>query len=349
MVPAKGHRRARHRRHRRADHRAARPCRRGVRPPRPDDRFARRSARRGDRRARLSRRDPCAGLAVGARGRATTTADVRRPPHGVTNMATSSAHLVTARGDATSGDLTLLLARCAFWGIVAAKLITGWGVQWDIEWHVRVGRDSFWIAPHVITYAGVSASVLLSWGMLAWYTVRGVAAGGVQVLGIRGTRGFHLAAWGNALTVAAAPIDDLWHRLFGLDVTLWSPPHLLGILGGLVSAAACLGIAREVYPGQRVLRWLGMVLAGVPLYRGLALVTQPAFLLAHAHGGLWFHAPAILSSILLPQALVATAMASGRRSSPVVVVLAALAAAAVGQIIADAGFDVVQPVSVIDE
>ena len=36
----------------------------------------------------------------------------------------------------------------------------------------------------------------------------------------------HLAWWGILITILAAPIDDLWHRLFGLDVTLRSPPHL---------------------------------------------------------------------------------------------------------------------------
>ena len=239
------------------------------------------------------------------------------------------------------------LKRATLWALLASKIVTGWGVQWDIQWHVLIGRDSFWIPPHLITYAGVSAAVFLSFGVLFWETWRGT--GGVRVLGLRGSRGFQLAAWGMAVTIIAAPIDDLWHRLFGLDVTLWSPPHLLGILGGLVASVACLVIAREVYPSHRAARWLGMVLAGMLLYRGLALVAQPAFLLAHAQGGLWFHAPAILSAILLPLALVVTAMLTGWRWSPAAVVVAALLTGAVGQRVADTGFDLLQPVSVIDE
>ena len=134
------------------------------------------------------------------------------------------------------------LRRAALWGLLVSKLLSGWGVQWDIQWHVLIGRDSFWIAPHLMTYAGVGAGGA---GELrrAW---RGALIGRpdrspgsprrwpLRVLGLTGTRGFHLAAWGIALTVLAAPIDDLWHRLFGLDVTLWSPPHLLGIVGAVV-------------------------------------------------------------------------------------------------------------------
>ena len=68
------------------------------------------------------------------------------------------------------------------------------------------------------------------------------------------------------LTVLAAPIDDLWHRLFGIDVTLWSPPHLLGILGGVVNSWGCLLIAREIYPE-----------GAAPIVRGEAVNTATTY------------------------------------------------------------------------
>jgi hypothetical protein len=118
--------------------------------------------------------------------------------------------------------------RVALWVLLGAKLIAGWGVQWDIQWHVRIGRDTFWIPPHVMTYSGVAILVLASFGVLARDTRRHLLAGRApegteRVLGLTGTPGFLLAACGIALTVLAAPIDDLWHRLFGIDVTLWEP------------------------------------------------------------------------------------------------------------------------------
>src|SRR6266849_11011288 len=171
----------------------------------------------------------------------------------VGSMPDAGATIPASVQHARSAEPALTCARWALWSLVIAKLVSGWGVQWDIEWHVRVGRDTFWIPPHVMTYAGVAATVLLSFGMLAWYTARGDrSAELVRIFGVSGTRGFHLAAWGIALTVLAAPIDDVWHRLFGLDVTLWSPPHLLGILGGVINSAGCLIIAREAYPGHRL-------------------------------------------------------------------------------------------------
>src|SRR5207253_11080125 len=111
------------------------------------------------------------------------------------------------------------------------------GVPVGLQWDPLNGRGSFRIAPHRMTYAGGVVMVGLSFGVPAATTLSPSRRGGdvVRVLGLTGTRGFHLAAWGIALTVLAAPIDDLWHRLFGLDVTLWSPPHLLGLLGAAIN------------------------------------------------------------------------------------------------------------------
>jgi hypothetical protein len=240
--------------------------------------------------------------------------------------------------------------------LFVAKLIGGWGVQWDIQWHVLIGRDSFWIAPHIMTYAGVGLAVLLSWGVVGWesflaarHPTRAADGAAIRLLGLTATRGFHLAAWGIALTVLAAPIDDLWHRLFGLDVTIWSPPHLLGILGAAVNTVGCLLIATEVYAAERGRRLLALSLFGAMLYGALHLVVDPSNLLAYRHGGVFFYTLAFLSALLLPVALVTTARVSNTRWAPVLVVLVIIPMGVVGGRIAQVGFALLRPVSVIQE
>lgn len=246
---------------------------------------------------------------------------------------------------------SLAARRAALWALLVAKVLASWGVQWDIQWHTIIGRDSFWIAPHVMTYSGVTLTVLLSFGVLAWTTLRPAAAAGdvVRVLGLTSTRGFHLAAWGIALTVLAAPIDDLWHRLFGIDVTLWSPPHLLGLLGAAINTLGCFLIAREVYPATSRAGVAAILVTGALLFTGLHLVVQPAFRIAYLQGGVWFHFYSILAPLLLPVAYVATARLSGSRWAPAVVLIGAVALGLVGQQLARLGFDLLQPVSVIQE
>jgi hypothetical protein len=234
--------------------------------------------------------------------------------------------------------------------LLASRLITLWGVRWDIQWHIVIGRDSFWIAPHLMTYAGVSGIVLVAFGVLLWETGRPAGGTGtVRVLGLRGTRGFHVAAWGAALTVMAAPIDDLWHRLFGIDVTIWSPPHLLGFLGGAISTLGSFVIAREVYPPASRVRLVALVLTGAWLYTGLHPVIEPAYLVAYRHGGIGFHAFAMLAALVPPLALVTAARLTGLRWAPVLVAVVMLAATLAGQAVARAGFAWLQPVPAVAE
>ena len=251
---------------------------------------------------------------------------------------------------AVTADASLAWRRAALWGLLGAKVVSSWGVQWDIQWHTLIGRDSFWIAPHLMTYAGVVVMVGLSFGVLAATTLSPSWRGGdvVRVLGLTGTRGFHLAAWGIALTVLAAPIDDLWHRLFGLDVTLWSPPHLLGLLGAAINTLACFRIAREVYPATSRAAFAAVVSTGTILFIGLHFALQPSFRFAYLYGGVLFHFYAMLAALVLPVALVTTAHRSGVRWTPAVVMVGAVALGLVGMQIARVGFDLLQPVSVIE-
>ena len=254
----------------------------------------------------------------------------------------------TARADSVG------LYRIALWVLLGANLVAAWGVQWDIQWHVQIGRDSFWIPPHVMTYSGVALVVLASFGVLARDTLRHLRAGRapagtMRVLGLTGTRGFLLAACGIALTVLAAPIDDLWHRLFGIDVTLWSPPHLLGLLGVAINTLACALVAREAYPANSWPRYIGVVVALTSFYGGLSIGLRPASRLAYLYGGLWFYAFPILGALFLPLALLAAVRLTGRRSTPIVLLIVGLAVGTIGSTIARIGFEIIQPVSVIEE
>jgi hypothetical protein len=249
-----------------------------------------------------------------------------------------------------SRDGHLSLRRAALWSLLVAKLVGGWGLTWDIQWHLTVGRDSFWIAPHVMIYASVVAALVIAFAVLGIDTARArrgpPPAATLTVLGITGSRGFHLAAWGMALVVLAAPIDDLWHRLFGLDVTLWSPPHLLGLFGSAVNTLGCLLVAVEVYP--RGLRRAGaVVVGGALLYAGLRVTLDPAWLIAYARGGVLFHGYAMLGALVLPLALVPVARLSSRRWAPALAVAAAIAVGVAGLGIARAGFAILQPASFV--
>jgi hypothetical protein len=260
---------------------------------------------------------------------------------------------VRAEALAPAASEAYAIRALAFWGLIAAKALAGWGVQWDIRWHLLIGRDSFWIAPHVMTYAGVSACALLAFGILAFDTARARSGesvpDGVQYFGLTGTRGFHLTWWGIAVTIVAAPIDDLWHRLYGLDVTLWSPPHLLGLAGAQINTLGCLAIALELWrAGSRAGR-TALLVTGVLLLAAFYITVDPGIQTAFRRGSLFFYTWAILGAAAFAFTFAATTRLTAWRATPLALALGALALHYVGLGVADAGFAMTQPTPAIEE
>jgi hypothetical protein len=244
-----------------------------------------------------------------------------------------------------------LRRRAALWALLGGGAVGGIGVGWDVRWHLVVGRDSFWIPPHVMIYASVAAAALVSLGVLVAETLaaRGgrPTAGAVGVLGLVGSPGLHLAWWGLTLTLLAAPIDDVWHRLFGLDVTIWSPPHLLGFAGAAVHGLGCLRIALEAWPPGRRARTLAVALGGVLMLADFQILAGPALQTAYRHGGPFFFAYAVVGGALFAFALVLPARLSDEPALPVAVALGAVALQLATLAAADVGFAVLQPASAI--
>lgn len=52
-------------------------------------------------------------------------------------------------------------------GLVAIFGALG-GIYWDVTWHAVVGRESFWIPPHLFVYSGVGALLFAALGGSRW-------------------------------------------------------------------------------------------------------------------------------------------------------------------------------------
>lgn len=138
------------------------------------------------------------------------------------------------------------------------------GGYWDDAWHTERGRDDFFIAPHIAIYAGiaVAGAALAAWALL---TARdhGTAI-------VWRHKPLALALLSVSVTLASGPIDNAWHLAFGRDAVIWSPPHMLGIVGTLALGAAILA---ELAP--RPERWaaLATVVAGALVLASAAFAT----------------------------------------------------------------------------
>ena len=168
-------------------------------------------------------------------------------------------------------------------GVFASLLLVVGGI-WDISWHRTLGRDTFWSPPHVFIYGGIGVFGLVSLAVVARATAarhrNADGAALVELWGLRAPRGFAIAGLGVLSGLLSAPFDEWWHRMFGLDVTVWSPPHLLAIaaaaamrLGLVVALVDEVHGAGSLHPGGRLeASWHGTTVAEWVLLLSLSIL-----------------------------------------------------------------------------
>ncbi len=116
------------------------------------------------------------------------------------------------------------------------------GATWDREWHAYVGRDWFWTPPHILIYSCVTGAGLIALGIVLAETRRyfqgraGVdSTSTTSVFGLfHAPLGYVVTGFGALLALVAAPLDNYWHQLYGIDIALWAPFHMMGVTGAFI-------------------------------------------------------------------------------------------------------------------
>ncbi len=134
------------------------------------------------------------------------------------------------------------------------------GLAWDIQWHRWLGRDAFLTPPHLIIYTGAVGAglicivVVLVETQRYWRRVPGVDDTSTSsLLGtFHAPLGFFVAGFGALTMAVAAPFDNYWHQLYGIDVTLWAPFHVMGLIGaGIAYLGSTYALAAELVRSRR--------------------------------------------------------------------------------------------------
>lgn len=123
------------------------------------------------------------------------------------------------------------------------------GVTWDISLHIDDGRDEGPLAnpSHYLILLGLYGTFAA--GLLSIVLPRpgerpGPAARDVPGIGPVPVGGALLLLC-SSFALLGFPLDDLWHRLFGQDVTLWGPTHVMMISGAVLSIVAAAVLTAE--------------------------------------------------------------------------------------------------------
>jgi hypothetical protein len=118
-------------------------------------------------------------------------------------------------------------------------LVAVFGFYWDVAWHIDKGRDNgpFGTPAHYFIIVGLLGIAIA--GVLAVVLDKDDHPDGVTIRpGWRVSIGGGLLLLCGMIALAGFPLDDLWHTMFGQDVTLWGPTHIQ-MIGG--ASLATLG------------------------------------------------------------------------------------------------------------
>ena len=180
----------------------------------------------------------------------------------------------------------------ALFSLITALL----GMYWDISLHIADGRDTGPLANPAHYFIMFGLFGVFASGVLAMVLPVGERPGPAA---IRITRDWYapvggvLMAGAGIFALLGFPFDDVWHRLFGQDVTLWGPTHLMMIGGGGLSLIGLAVLEREgrlargyedVTPlGLFVRRGMimGGLLAGLSVFQGEWDFGVPQFRMVH--------------------------------------------------------------------
>jgi hypothetical protein len=202
------------------------------------------------------------------------------------------------------------------WVLFAAVVSVVVGGYWDISWHMSIGRDTFWTPAHIaIQMCGILAGFSCAYLIFSCTFGRNpeLRSATVEVWKFRGPLGAFIAAWGGATMLSSAPFDNWWHNAYGLDVKIFSPPHVVldgGVLaiqvGAVVLIASTMNRAAPALV-QKLDRLL-LLLGGMVTMLALTVVWESTYRVL-MHTAQCYRAVAIV----LPVVLIGLAMISRQR------------------------------------
>ena len=130
---------------------------------------------------------------------------------------------------------------------IATLICALFGFIWDVSLHIGKGRDPGPLANPAHYFILFGLFLLFIAGCMACvlpYDKPGQSA-------VRMTRNWYAPVGGILMAgcglyaLLGFPLDDIWHRIFGQDVTLWGPTHLMMIGGAGFSTLSALMLNHE--------------------------------------------------------------------------------------------------------
>ena len=109
--------------------------------------------------------------------------------------------------------------------MVPAMAFVGFGAYWDVSWHSESFRENIFAPSHLSIVLGIVIAQIAAIGLLR----RGRKGSWIEH--IRQNKSAKIALIILLIPLIGGPLDEIWHSQFGVDASLWAPPHIIIIFG----------------------------------------------------------------------------------------------------------------------
>jgi hypothetical protein len=243
--------------------------------------------------------------------------------------------------------------------IALFKLCNFFGGSWDIQWHLSIGRETLWIPPHMMVFVAFFGGALLAALAIAnetWLVRAGNHVPHTLGIGpVHAAPAFITILLGYLGAMLSGGFDEAWHRAFGIDSTLWSPPHLCIMASTLlVDFSLMFGIVLSARRSGAGIDWKsplfwGIVLPGAYTFESFNFQMSQGFIEGYRAGGVGLMGLLfpILVGAAVPFAMLISIILARRFWIVLPIFATAIVLQYIGMGIAAAGFALLKPVSVI--
>ncbi|MBW3574160.1 MAG: hypothetical protein KY450_04735 [Actinobacteria bacterium] len=164
-------------------------------------------------------------------------------------------------------------------GVLTGLFLLGVGVvglYWDVAYHIDFGRDEVLFTPSHTMIVLALGGLIVTAGVTVLFATLERDPSVPLIAGLRVPRSAVALGVLGLCGLLAFPLDDVWHRAFGLDITLWSPTHLMLVgAGGLATVPLWLMMVEARAGAEPTLLGrgiealaLGAILTGVSTFQG---------------------------------------------------------------------------------
>ncbi|MGZ3678337.1 MAG: hypothetical protein ACXWQR_07185 [Ktedonobacterales bacterium] len=134
-------------------------------------------------------------------------------------------------------------------------VLFAFGTSWDIQWHSFIGRDRALVPPHLLMLGGILLCGVAALSEVGIESVWARLYPGFSELGtpfagaFSASLGAYVAGFAALAASVGFPLDVYWHSLYGIDVSVWAPFHVMIISGMSVAA---YGVAHLLLSGANL-------------------------------------------------------------------------------------------------